>query len=217
MSPELLDPEKFNLKNGRQTRHSDCYALGMVIYEVLSGRAPFFRYHGYAVVVRIANGERPKRPQGEEGGWFTDDIWSTLERCWQPSPSDRPSIKLVLHHLEIVSRSSIPPEKMAGLPAMNPPTRDSIQSAEESTEESEGSFPSQSVSPQPSHRLPLKGNPNENDHFSPAHDFSALPGDAPGDHGLGTSAVDPNGSDPDEPVGILDKVSWAVAPNSLCY
>ena len=33
MSPELLDPSRFG-SNGRPTRESDCYALGMVIYEV---------------------------------------------------------------------------------------------------------------------------------------------------------------------------------------
>jgi len=37
MSPELLDPEKFGVpesEDNRPTRQSDCYALGMVIYEV---------------------------------------------------------------------------------------------------------------------------------------------------------------------------------------
>jgi len=37
MSPELLDPERFGmpeLEGDRPTRQSDCYALGMVIYEV---------------------------------------------------------------------------------------------------------------------------------------------------------------------------------------
>ena len=33
MSPELLDLERFD-SDGRPTRESDCYALGMVIYEV---------------------------------------------------------------------------------------------------------------------------------------------------------------------------------------
>lgn len=33
MSPEMLDPKGFD-SNGRPTRESDCYALGMVIYEV---------------------------------------------------------------------------------------------------------------------------------------------------------------------------------------
>jgi hypothetical protein len=37
MSPELLDPEMFGLpelEGERPTKQSDCYALGMVIYEV---------------------------------------------------------------------------------------------------------------------------------------------------------------------------------------
>ena len=37
MSPELLDPELFGIsqsEDDRPTRQSDCYALGMVIYEV---------------------------------------------------------------------------------------------------------------------------------------------------------------------------------------
>ena len=37
MSPELLDPERFEMpksEDNRPTRQSDCYALGMVIYEV---------------------------------------------------------------------------------------------------------------------------------------------------------------------------------------
>jgi len=37
MSPELLDPERLEMpesEGNRPTRQSDCYALGMVIYEV---------------------------------------------------------------------------------------------------------------------------------------------------------------------------------------
>ena len=33
MSPELLDPSRSS-SNGRPSRESDCYALGMVIFEV---------------------------------------------------------------------------------------------------------------------------------------------------------------------------------------
>jgi len=41
MSPELLDPERFGIpesEDNRPTRQSDCYALGMVIYEVALNR-----------------------------------------------------------------------------------------------------------------------------------------------------------------------------------
>jgi serine/threonine protein kinase len=44
MSPELLDPEMFGIpqsEGDRPTRQSDCYALGMVIYEVHIRASPF--------------------------------------------------------------------------------------------------------------------------------------------------------------------------------
>ena len=34
MSPELLDPDQFGITDSRPTKQSDCYALGMVVYEV---------------------------------------------------------------------------------------------------------------------------------------------------------------------------------------
>ena len=87
MSPELFDPEKYNLRDSRQTKHSDRYALGMVIYEVLSGQVPFFRNHGYGIIGRIIKGERPGRPQGEEGVWFTDNIWGVLLEAQPKQPA----------------------------------------------------------------------------------------------------------------------------------
>jgi serine/threonine protein kinase len=55
MSPELFDPENYGLKDGRRTERSDCYALGMVVYEVLSGQLPFSCHASYAVVARVLN------------------------------------------------------------------------------------------------------------------------------------------------------------------
>ena len=34
MSPELFDPKRFKLPRAQVTKETDCYALGMVIYEV---------------------------------------------------------------------------------------------------------------------------------------------------------------------------------------
>lgn len=100
MSPELLDPEAFGLKNGDPTMKSDCYALGMVIYEVLSGHIPFAGRSDFIVFVLVARGERPERPRGYEGRWFTDEIWGVLELCWEKQPDDRPSAEGILTCLE---------------------------------------------------------------------------------------------------------------------
>jgi len=98
MSPELLDPESFRLKKCRLTKESDCYALGMVVYEILSGKVPFSPSN--APVLKILRGERPERPQGAEGTWFTDGIWGMLELCWKYQPGDRVGAETVLSCLE---------------------------------------------------------------------------------------------------------------------
>jgi len=97
------------MKDGRPTRESDCYALGMVIYEVLSGRAPFFRCKTPVVIRKVIEDERPERPQGVQGVWFTDDLWGMLELCWKPQPNDRPGLKAILRCLEGAAPPSRPP------------------------------------------------------------------------------------------------------------
>lgn len=101
MSPELISPEQFGLEKSSPTKCSDCYALGMVIYEIVSGNLPFHEHAKPAVYVKVVKGERPSR-----GSKFTDSLWAVLEWCWASEPSDRPSIDVVLQHLEMVSSLS---------------------------------------------------------------------------------------------------------------
>ena len=122
MSPELLDPE---IQHHRQAKSSDCYALGMVIYEVLSGHNPFPRCNNYVVAAKVLKGERPERAQGVEWKWFTGagEVWEVLERCWMPQPGDRPSIEDVLRCLKEVSESWMPPSPRL---LATPPTAGSL-------------------------------------------------------------------------------------------
>jgi len=120
MSPELFCPEDFGLKDSRRTKYSDCYALGMVIYEVLSGQVPFPRYGNYTVVAKVSKGERPGRPGGAKGKWFTDGVWGMLERCWIPKRDDHPRIEDVLRCLEEVSRFWMANPATTNSPTQNP-------------------------------------------------------------------------------------------------
>jgi hypothetical protein len=103
MSPELIDPQRFGFKNSRPTKSSDCYALGMVIYETISGNLPFPEHANLTVFVKVLAGERPPRKVRFVGG-----LWELVEQCWAPQPNDRPSIKDVLHRLEMVPNLSEP-------------------------------------------------------------------------------------------------------------
>ncbi|KAF9643175.1 kinase-like protein [Thelephora ganbajun] len=98
--PELLNPDQFGFKDGRPTKESDSYALGVVI---LNGQALFASYKDLIVLAKVVGGEHPGRPDGAKGALFTDDLWGILELCWSAQPTDRLDIKAVLGHLEQAS------------------------------------------------------------------------------------------------------------------
>ena len=100
MSPELIAPQKFGLKNKGPTKSSDCYALGMVIYETISGNLPFHEDADLSVFLKVLEGACP--PQGPG---FTGGLWEMLEQCWTSQPNDRPGVERVLQCLESVSNS----------------------------------------------------------------------------------------------------------------
>jgi serine/threonine protein kinase len=104
MSPELIDPQKFGLENSRPTKSSDCYALGMVIYETISGHLPFHQHADLTVFVKVLAGERPTR-----GAGFAESLWKVLAQCWTPQPNDRPNIQDVLQCLDGFLNSPEPP------------------------------------------------------------------------------------------------------------
>jgi len=109
MSPERIAPGEFGFKNSRPTIASDCYALGMVIYEIISGNVPFHKDTDLSVSMKVvAKGERPPR-----GAKFTKRLWEMLELCWAPKPNHRPGVEDVLWCLEVVSNSSEPPSPVA--------------------------------------------------------------------------------------------------------
>jgi serine/threonine protein kinase len=98
MSPELILPQQFGFEKSRPTKSSDCYALGMVIYETISGNMPFHQHTDLTVFAKVLAGERPPREAR-----FTESLWKMLELCWAPQPNNRPSIEDILQCLEMVA------------------------------------------------------------------------------------------------------------------
>jgi len=141
---------------------------------------------------------------------FKTEVWGILERCWKPTPGDRPRIKDVLQCLNDASMSWAPPspQAVASRPTIDPPARILESSAEESTDESEMSPPPQGVSSHPP-RQHSKGDLNDNRIQPSAHEFSALHHDTPARPGDRASAESPGGSDAEASAGILDRVSYA--------
>jgi len=52
---------------------------------------------------KVVDGERPGRPEGAKGVWFTDDLWGVMNLCWVAQPGNRPNVGVVLDCLGEVS------------------------------------------------------------------------------------------------------------------
>ena len=117
MSPELLHPERFGIpesEGDRPTKQSDCYALGMVIYEVgphtnwsvvakaqipqvLCGHHPYLEFQSDILAANaIMVGARPKKPKAGKRLGFSDELWRTVEMCWSEDRDMRPRVAVIL-------------------------------------------------------------------------------------------------------------------------
>ncbi|KAF9641863.1 kinase-like protein, partial [Thelephora ganbajun] len=99
MSPELLMPSHFGIKDSVPTPQADVYAFGLVIYQVLTGELPFRHIRqtelGYSLITK---GLRPDKPKNAAAIGFSDSLWDFVERCWRGNRDLRPKV------LEVVTR-----------------------------------------------------------------------------------------------------------------
>ena len=58
------------------------------------------------IVVEIAKGSRPKKPENAANLGITDGLWGIIERCWSADKNARPTLETILSFLrEAVSGS----------------------------------------------------------------------------------------------------------------
>lgn len=113
MAPELLLPTKFGSQSGRPSKQGDVYAFGMVVYEVLTGRTPFAGEGRWMaeIVMHIAEGKRPGKPENAEDIGFGRGTWELVQRCWHENRDERPAAEEIHAHFQSVARAStvVPP------------------------------------------------------------------------------------------------------------
>ncbi|KAJ7233211.1 kinase-like domain-containing protein [Mycena rebaudengoi] len=96
MAPELLSPEHFGLEF-RRTAATDVYAFGSVCIELYTGRAPFAEVSEGTALLKIIDGEKPKRPTTMD-----DVLWYYVNNYLGRYPATRPHIDVVFQNMVII-------------------------------------------------------------------------------------------------------------------
>ena len=63
---------------------------------MLTGATPFGKRAKTDLVCKVVlENERPTRPRDSEKLGISDDVWESLQRCWEKEPSERPPVSAV--------------------------------------------------------------------------------------------------------------------------
>ncbi|GES83716.1 kinase-like domain-containing protein [Rhizophagus clarus] len=93
-----VDPQRFILdKKYSLNKKSDVYSIGVLLWEISSGRPPFKGSADYYLIVNIPKGRR-EVPISDT----PEEYVQTYTDCWKNEPDDRPDILEVVTRLETI-------------------------------------------------------------------------------------------------------------------
>ena len=120
MAPELIRPLEFDLDQSQLSREGDVYAIGMVVYEIVTGVRPFGleNFGESRMVYAVLDGMRPAKPENAETIGFGGGVWDLVEKCWMEDRTQRPDSRDVRQCLTVAASwsPSVPPGPMTVLP-----------------------------------------------------------------------------------------------------
>jgi serine/threonine protein kinase len=106
MAPEIFEGHKY-------TAASDIYSFGMIMWELMTGRRPFWdQNHDIYLIIEICDGLRPPIVTNAPEGYI-----ELMKECWHSDPSKRPKANDISEKID-----KMPPTKIIESPDIGPVT-----------------------------------------------------------------------------------------------
>ncbi|RGB37180.1 kinase-like domain-containing protein [Rhizophagus diaphanus] len=102
IDPQLFKNQTDDDKKYKANEKSDVYSVGVLLWEISSGRIPFKSYDTFhqqpKLMVEILSGKR-ETPVADT----PIDYLNIYKKCWEDNPDDRPNIQQVLSDLKSIN------------------------------------------------------------------------------------------------------------------
>ncbi|PKY62967.1 kinase-like protein, partial [Rhizophagus irregularis] len=89
---EYMEPQCFKNIEYKKTKKSDIYSLGVLLWEISSGRPPFLGYQRNILAFHIGFNNLREKPIDDD---TPQDYQKLYQKCWDDEPNSRPDIERV--------------------------------------------------------------------------------------------------------------------------
>ncbi|RIB29320.1 kinase-like domain-containing protein [Gigaspora rosea] len=93
--PAYIEPKNFIDQKYKRDKKSDIYSLGVILWEISSGRPPFSSFELGGIAIHILQGNREEPIEGTPPQYI-----ELYKLCWDNDPVNRPETKFILNILK---------------------------------------------------------------------------------------------------------------------
>ena len=104
----FIAPEVFSMGgSARYNEKADIFSFGMLLYQIISRKGPYYELSDDKIHLAVQKGERPKLPKDSRATMAYHYLSQVMEACWEGDPQERPHTESILKYICLSSTQSV--------------------------------------------------------------------------------------------------------------